>query len=60
MSEADNTYLVRKGNMDDLLFGWVQFSSFAYIEISIKFTCLVESKPAKQEISHTVILPIEE
>ena len=27
--------------------------------MNINFTCLVKSKPVKQEVSHTVILPLQ-
>ena len=29
----------------DLLFGWIGFSSFAYIKIDYRLTRLIESKP---------------
>ena len=43
----------------DLIFDWFGFSCFAYIGlIENRFTCLVESKPVKQEVSRKVILPL--
>ena len=51
---AENTYLLCKGNdhcTSDL-------SCFAYFTISNSFTCLDESKPVIQEVSHMVILPL--
>ena len=41
---------------DDLLFVLLRFSCFAYAElVTYLFTCLGESEPVKQEVSHTVI-----
>ena len=43
--------------MADLLFDWFRFSRFDYIVINNRFTCLVENKPALQEVRRSVILP---
>ena len=58
---SENTHLLRKGNlqcsMAALLFDWLGFSCFAHVELDSDIgTILVESKPVKQEASHTVIL----
>ena len=41
-----------------LLFDWFRFSWFAYQQIWYRFTNLAESKPVKQEVSRTLILPL--
>ena len=38
-----------------IMFG---FNCFAYVSMNNRFTCLVKSKPVKQEVSRTVILPL--
>ena len=41
----------------DLLFIFIWIQLLGLCWINNQFTCLVESKPVKQEVSHTVILP---
>ena len=56
-----NTHLVWKGKYhctSDLLFYSFGFSCFGCVELPRnKFTLLVKSRPVKQEVGHTMILP---
>ena len=55
--EKDNLHCKGKYQCTaDLLFYLHQFSCFAWMNNI--FTCLFESKPVKQEVSQTVILPL--
>ena len=60
-AQSDNTHLPRKGKFHckaDLLFDWLGFSCFAYVELDRGLQGWSNPKPVKQEVSHTVILPL--
>ena len=44
--------------MDDILFILLGFSCFAYVELASALLVWCKSKPVKQEVSHTVIIPL--
>ena len=53
-TKAEKTHLCPKGKYHcrtDIQFDPFGFSSFANAKINNRFTCLIESKPVKQEAS---------
>ena len=44
--------------MADLLFNWLELGCLVVLKLSTIFSCLVESKHVKQEVSSRVMLPV--
>ena len=44
--------------MADLLFEWLGFSCFANVEFDKDLQVWLNPKPVKQEVSHSMILPL--
>ena len=51
--KSQNTHFLLNHYTADLLFDWFGFSRIAYIVFNYRFTCLVEPKLVKREVSCT-------